>query len=275
MGCDQGLRGKADGQACLWWSQGCSIGCEKCATNAEGPFSPGPFSGKAPQAGKIGFRTRYCNATHNSGTSKTNPTPLINSTLPKEAWTLNIGAEEGSEEDSYRYNPWRAPGYAPVVDPCGQAGGEYKGQGIGGDSVFTTTPLSTMGDMGSKLPASKLRPRWVAGGCSRHGPWLLRDSDGRLFDANRQPGRGRLGPALQPRRRLLLRETPTQFLYPRSLADRSMRLCPRLQRLCKADKELTEECFQQTPLAFDKTKQTLVWSKLRSPLLHSLLKRFF
>ena len=45
MGCDQGLRGKADGQACLWWSQGCSIGCEKCATNAEGPFSPGPFSG--------------------------------------------------------------------------------------------------------------------------------------------------------------------------------------------------------------------------------------
>ena len=196
MGCDQGLRGKADGQACLcvstsappplppsaqnssfvrlcsWWSQGCSIGCEKCATNAEGPFSPGPFGGKAPQAGKIGFRTRYCNATHNSGTSKTNPTPLINSTLPKEAWTLNIGAEEGSEEDSYRYNPWRAPGYAPVVDPCGQAGGEYKGQGIGGDSVFTTTPLSTMGDMGSKLPASKLRPRWVAGECSngRHGP---------------------------------------------------------------------------------------------------------
>ena len=50
---------------------------------------------------------------------------------------------------------------------------------------------------------------------------------------------------------------------------------PAAQRLCKADKELTEECFQQTPLAFDKTKQTLVWSKLRSPLLHSLLKRFF
>ena len=171
-GCDQGNRAGGDGQACLWWSQGCSIGCEKCATNSEGPHSRGPFHGTGPQSGKIGFRTRYCNATHNSGTSKTNPTPLINSTLPKEAWTLNIGAEEGSEEDSYRYNPWRAPGYAPVVDPCGQAGGEYKGQGIGGDSVFTTTPLSTMGDMGSKLPASKLRPRWVAGECSngRHGP---------------------------------------------------------------------------------------------------------
>ena len=83
-----------------------------------------------------------------------------------------------------------------------------------------------------------------------------------------------MGPALQPRRGLFLREAPTHILYPRSLADRSMRVCPRLQRLCKADKDLTEECFQQTPLAFDKTKQTLVWSKLRS-LLYSFLKRFF
>ena len=70
-----------------------------------------------------------------------------------------------------------------------------------------------------------------------------------------------------------VRPRPT-FLYPRSLADRSMRVCPRLQRLCKADKELTEECFQQTPLAFDKTKQTLVWSTLRS-LLHSFLVQTF
>ena len=25
--------------------------------------------------------------------------------------------------DAYRYTPWRAPGYAPVADPCGLAGG--------------------------------------------------------------------------------------------------------------------------------------------------------
>ena len=106
-GCDQGNRAGGDGQACLWWSQGCSIGCAKCATNSEGPHSRGPFHGTGPQSGKIGFRTRYCNATHNSAKSSTNPTPLIDATLPKEAWTLNIGAEEGSEEDSYRFNPWR------------------------------------------------------------------------------------------------------------------------------------------------------------------------
>ena len=34
----------------------------------------------------------------------------------REAWTMNIDAVEGAEEDSYRFNPWRAPGYAPVVD---------------------------------------------------------------------------------------------------------------------------------------------------------------
>ena len=56
-----------------------------------------------------------------------------------------------------------APGYAPVVDPCGQAGGEWHDQHIGGDSVFTNTSLSKWGDMGSKLPPNKLLPRWKAG----------------------------------------------------------------------------------------------------------------
>ena len=42
-------------------------------------------------------------------------------------------------QDAYRYNPWRAPGYAPVIDACGQAGGKLKSQNIGGDSIFTDT----------------------------------------------------------------------------------------------------------------------------------------
>ena len=36
--------------------------------------------------------------------------PLINATLPREAWTMNVHAVEGSAEDRYRFNPWRAPG---------------------------------------------------------------------------------------------------------------------------------------------------------------------
>jgi len=147
-GCDLGLRGPGDGQSCLWWSQGCSIGCEKCATES----SDVRVSGNPPQAGKIGFRKRYCNST-------------LQPTLPRHAWTLNMDVEEGAEEDSYRYNPWRAPGFAPVVDPCGQAGGEYGFQKIGGDSVFYNTSLAGKGALGSQLPpiARENRTRWAAG----------------------------------------------------------------------------------------------------------------
>ncbi len=106
-GCDLGNRasaeGLSDGQACLWWSQGCSIGCAQCMTAVDPNWIA---TAAPPQADKIGFRTRYCNA---SGA----PVPMMNATLPREAWTLNLLAEEGADEDAYRYNPWRAPGYAP------------------------------------------------------------------------------------------------------------------------------------------------------------------
>ena len=152
-GCELGLRGGADGkqgdgQACLWWSQGCSIGCDECATATDAT----DFSGRPPQAAKIGFRRSYCNST-------------LEPTLPRHAWTLNMDAVEGSDEDSYRFNPWRAPGHAPVIDPCGQAGGKYAHQHIGGDSVFHNTTIAGMGMMGSKLPPTPAanRTRWVAG----------------------------------------------------------------------------------------------------------------
>ena len=172
-GCDMGLRGgvdgKGDGKACLWWSQGCSIGCDTCATETYGTVTP---MGKPPQAGKIGFRTRYCNST-------------LEPTLPRHAWTLNMDAVEGSEEDSYRYNPWRAPGHAPVVDPCGQAGGEYGYQKIGGDSVFYQhEPRGKGGDGLSRAAAH------ASGAAPEVGRGQLR--------------RGGVGRALQPRGRLLV-----------------------------------------------------------------------
>jgi len=152
-GCELGLRGGSDGlgdgQSCLWWSQGCSIGCEKCATEIYGTT---PITGNPPQSGKIGFRKRYCNST-------------LEPTLPRHAWTLNMDAKEGTDEDSYRYNPWRAPGFAPVVDACGQAGGQFGYQHLGGDSVFHNTSMSGMGMLGSKLPATPRanRTNWKRG----------------------------------------------------------------------------------------------------------------
>ena len=108
--CQMGLRAKGGaGQPCLWWSQGCSINCEWCATNmTDGVIPTQAVTGNAPHTDKAGFRKSYCNST--LGHDKW--------TLPREAWTMNIHAVEGAEDDSYRYNPWRSPGAAPVVDPC-------------------------------------------------------------------------------------------------------------------------------------------------------------
>eukprot|EP00054_Salpingoeca_dolichothecata_P014592 m.82724 g.82724 ORF g.82724 m.82724 type:complete len:404 (-) comp21070_c0_seq3:238-1449(-) len=174
-GCNQGIRSHGGGQPCLWWSQGCSIGCEQCATVTAGTH---PVTGTAPHSDKIGFRTRYCNSS------------LPATRLPLWARTMNIFAEEGSEEDSYRYNPWRAPGTAPVVDACGQAGGKYKETPIGGDSVYTTTPLATMGDLCSKVLQvnESNRVTWKAG-ASVEVAWGIRYNHGggyqyRLCPAN-------------------------------------------------------------------------------------------
>ena len=64
-------------------------------TNAVIPTAP--ITGNDPHSDKAGFRKSYCNTT--PGYDKW--------TLPREAWTMNIHAIEGSEDDSYRFNPWR------------------------------------------------------------------------------------------------------------------------------------------------------------------------
>jgi hypothetical protein len=108
----QGVRVNGGGQPCLWWSQGCSIGCEKCATDIIGPN--GSAGGSGAHKDKIGFGKRFCNASFNSAGA---PAPMINSTLPREAWTMNVNAVEGAEEDPYRFNPWRARECQPDIIP--------------------------------------------------------------------------------------------------------------------------------------------------------------
>ena len=78
--CDQGERSGAGGQPCLWWSQGCTIGCDKCT----GVLKQG----------------RQCTGT-------------LEPTLPKWAWTMNVNGTDSADpkaKDTFRYFPWRAPG---------------------------------------------------------------------------------------------------------------------------------------------------------------------
>lgn len=89
-----------NGQACFWFSNGCSIGCPECDGTTRGP---GVHSHKNDSdICGLGHRATVCD-------------PRLR--------TVNTAAECGSEADSYYFTPWRAPGSAPVLDACGMAGG--------------------------------------------------------------------------------------------------------------------------------------------------------
>mmetsp|Transcript_46081 Transcript_46081/g.76151 ORF Transcript_46081/g.76151 Transcript_46081/m.76151 type:complete len:404 (+) Transcript_46081:46-1257(+) len=183
MPCNQGGRSTAGGQPCLWWSQGCTIGCNTC-------------TGVDIQShGK-----RLCNAT-------------LEPTLPDRARTMNLGVHSGPH-DTYRYHPWRAPGSAPIVDPCGQAGGTENNNRGPGDAVFTNTTIAKFGELGSKvLPYAPSGTMWLAGTTVEVG-WGIRYNHGGGYQ----------------------------------------------YRLCPSHLPLTESCFQRTPLAFNRSRQALLWN---------------
>lgn len=112
--------------------------------------------------------------------------------------------EDGICGDWTKTNPWRYPGVATVLDPCGMAGGSLPqpGQPIpygGGDPP----PFKEQGFLGSKLPKLKKKTVWIAGSTAEVAWGIF---------ANHGGG----------------------YSY----------------RLCPADKETTEDCFQQMPLDF-------------------------
>ena len=68
--------------------------------------------------------TPTLNLTHTHTHTHTLTLPRTVSHTP----TASTQAECGGAEDIYYYSPWRAPGAAPVIDPCGAAGGRFAGQ---------------------------------------------------------------------------------------------------------------------------------------------------
>jgi hypothetical protein len=53
--------------------------------------------------------------------------------------------------DTYRFNPWRSPGAAPVNDVCGMAGGTLPQHYGPGEAVFYNNSFASMGDLGSQV----------------------------------------------------------------------------------------------------------------------------
>ena len=148
-GCVQGVRASGGGQPCLWFSQGCTIGCDACT--GVGSHSATPLCANA----------------------------TMEPTLPKYAWSMNRAAVAGSVNDTYRYNPWRAPGFAPLDDACGRAGGTSYAHTGPGEAVFSNiSGFAQYGDLGSQT----LRPApsgavWQSGGTAEVS-WAIRYNHG-------------------------------------------------------------------------------------------------
>jgi len=155
--------GKLSGQnaqACFWFSNGCAVGCPKCDGSSRGPI-PGVGNGSAtsPPTGigrnKVGPNGVVCQPEEATGDKPTMCDPLHRS--------INTGAECGGPLDWYYFSPWRAPGLAPVFDPCGVAGGHKYPNGPFGGVYYNTTHAS-LGDYGSAvLPVTPSGTVWKAG----------------------------------------------------------------------------------------------------------------
>ena len=126
--CVNGSDSCSNGQASFWFSQGCTIGCASCTGNGS----------RIPNFD-------HCPETGGAVWPKNLAPSLI---LAPEYRTTNLETVAGSVEDFYRFNPWRAPGQAPVYDSCGMAGGSTVARFNAGE--YNTTIYAKQGDLGSK-----------------------------------------------------------------------------------------------------------------------------
>merc|ERR1719191_1648411 len=168
------------GMSCLWFNQGCSIGCDKCSGEGSNFANPAVAQCDNPAEPTIAFEEK---------------------SLRTYGLDLN---ETGNPVDWTKYHPWRYPGSAPVGDSCGVSGGWYTEGPVGSGGM--ASPGVPQGENASKSPfAAKLLEQtvWVAGSVVEVA-----------FGIAANHGGG--------------------YQY----------------RLCPADSELTEDCFQKTPLQF-------------------------
>jgi len=116
---------------CLWFNQGCTIGCDHCT----GDDCGGVGCCKSKMEPTLDPKLRTYN--------DVKITPII-----------------PHKFDVYKHNPWRAPGHAPIESPCGIAGGWYK-QGKPGNGGIPPKGIP-QGFDGRKLNTTTVT-KWAAG----------------------------------------------------------------------------------------------------------------
>ena len=175
--CTNGTSGCDVGQACFWFSQGCTIGCSVC--DGQGQRLP---------------NWDHC------------PAESLEPTLNDPKYrTANLHAKAGSAQDIFKYNPWRAPGRAPVFDACGMAGGTLSE--VFNAGAFNTTKYAAQGDLGSKvLPPRPSGTVWRRGGQAK-ARWQVTAQHGGGYQY-------RLCPASEPLTEACFQRTPLLFAPP-------------------------------------------------------------
>ena len=139
----------------LWFNQGCSIGCDK------------PSGDTCSKIKVDGLYSTCCDKTDGlmepTLESKGKGGPNSDSLSPR---TYSNAEHPGAGfVDGTKYDPWRAPGHAPIGDPCGIAGG-WGTEGAPGNGGVPP-PGFKQGTRGSSLPASKEPVIWKAGGTAQ------------------------------------------------------------------------------------------------------------
>lgn len=182
-----------------WYSQGCMIGCAECHKNCN------PEAAGAGDPGESGGYVGPCCTTLME--------PLLGAypTDPRSTWKLKTITGDHPEylvsnPDPFKYNPWRAPGHAPIMDACGIGGGAIRDADwalfgtVGNDGV---PPVGfRAAQKGTELKESEEQVTWTAGSTVEvsWAPTIANHGGGYQY------------------------------------------------RLCPSSSELTEECFQRTPL---------------------------
>lgn len=123
--------GEASSVGVNWFNQGCYPGCKSCI------------------GGNFSFDKPECDGT-----------PLEPAITNPEERTIFPETDSGSDDDLSKYNPWRNPGRAPVLDPCGLMGGWTSDNSVNGGFVV---PPHVVGEKGSSLPPLPIQTEWVAG----------------------------------------------------------------------------------------------------------------
>lgn len=187
------------GGCCLWFNNGAFIGCPKATgtDHVSKEDCPNPATPTIPfgdsKYGTIFYdKFTYC---------------LMNPLDCAGMWI------KGFFTDVETRNPWRAPGSAPVENPCGlNGGGYYPGPtGTGGEAFFGFK----QGHKGTEVSPLLHETTWIAGSTVEVA-WGI--------TANHGGG----------------------YQY---------RLCRVKERSSNITGEVSEECFQQTPLEFVGDKQ--------------------